>query len=470
MPTESVIPPPTPPSQSPDINFNFPSTNPGVLKCSLCGVSGLASSSTSPLHGHEGIVLLNDPVERLCGGCVRAQDIRQRMEEAVSEEGDLLALGLGLRSVRVNDGSSGSSPTPEAGEAGGRSPAERIEEEPSKPVTVLPKPDRTSSLDTRPDTPIEPAQVWRHSPPPTGTTEHTTDTKPDDSVPIRILEVCKSRINSKGKGALHPGATFKGTQTSGRSAYEVEVKIAVRHLMLLWTLADMQDVNLAESTVSGYLSIQHLTDAHPNLTTFFTGEIIGPEYGFITGARFGASENDDMRHWGRFEQFRRPATRGDMVRPELFFRDPQPDRSKGETRPKDRDFMFLRIKERFLVPDHRVRDISGASFAGVFPQIAKDWPLTLRVLLCDDRFLTRTAPRRGTRTTVTIADAKQASASLDLSQNASGVRIRQSVISIRRSTGQSDPSSTSGSTQSFFRRRIPEPIVSSTQRSKIRTG
>jgi len=53
-----------------------------------------------------------------------------------------------------------------------------------------------------------------------------------------------------------------------------------------------------------------------------------------------------------------------MVRPELFFRDPQPDRSRGETRAKDRDFMFLRIKERFLVPDHRVRDISGASFAG----------------------------------------------------------------------------------------------------------
>jgi len=123
-------------------------------------------------------------------------------------------------------------------------------------------------------------------------------------------------------------------------------------------------VNLAESTVSGYLSIQHLTDAHPHLTTFFTGEIIGPDFGFITGSRFGASENDDMRHWGRFEQFRRPATRGDMVRPELFFRDPQPDRSRGETRAKDRDFMFLRIKERFLVPDHRVRDISGASFAG----------------------------------------------------------------------------------------------------------
>jgi hypothetical protein len=107
-----------------------------------------------------------------------------------------------------------------------------------------------------------------------------------------------------------------------------------------------------------------LTESHPQLTTFFTGEIIGQEYGFQTGERFGATENDDFRHWNRFEQFRRPTTRGDIVPPQLFFRDPQPDKSRGETRARDRDFMFLRIKERFLVPDHRVRDISGASFAG----------------------------------------------------------------------------------------------------------
>lgn len=34
-------------------------------------------------------------------------------------------------------------------------------------------------------------------------------------------------------------------------------------------------------------------------------------------------------------------------------------------RGRDRDFVFLRIKERFLVPDHKVKDISGASFAGM---------------------------------------------------------------------------------------------------------
>jgi hypothetical protein len=53
-----------------------------------------------------------------------------------------------------------------------------------------------------------------------------------------------------------------------------------------------------------------------------------------------------------------------MLQPELLFRDPLPDRTRGEVEAKERDFVFLRIKERFLVPDHTVRDISGASFAG----------------------------------------------------------------------------------------------------------
>lgn len=125
-------------------------------------------------------------------------------------------------------------------------------------------------------------------------------------------------------------------------------------------------MDFADSTLSGYLSISHLTDSHPHLTTFFTGEIIGLKYGFITGQRYAATEHDDLRHWGRFEQFRRPSTRADLVGEELFLRDPLPDRSRGEAKGKDRDFVFLRIKEQFLVPDHKVKDISGASFAGFY--------------------------------------------------------------------------------------------------------
>jgi hypothetical protein len=308
------------------------------------------------------------------------------MEEAVSDEGEDVAIGLGLRGVRLRDESAESSGSeelemvPDDKAVDGRDKLEST----TLFTTTQPQPSPHNAI------PAWPSET-RSSPSP------SMDEPPHglekNAVPNTLLDLLQTRINSNGKGALYPGASFKGTQTSGRSAYEVEVKIAVSLLPVSTSLVhtDEQDVNLAESTVSGYLSISHLTDAHPQLTTFFTGEIVGPQYGFITGPRFGATEHDDMRHWGRFEQFRRPATRGDMVRPELYLRDPLPDRNKGETRAKDRDFLFLRIKERFLVPDHRVKDISGASFAGMLDieSQSHEIPLNIRLLLCDDRLFAR---------------------------------------------------------------------------------
>lgn len=165
-----------------------------------------------------------------------------------------------------------------------------------------------------------------------------------------LLDVTRSSVKSQGRGCLYPGSIFRGTQNSGRSSYEVDIEIV--------------NVDFNAYTLCGYLTISNLTDSHPQLTTFFDGEIIGPKYGFITGERFGATEHDDIRHWGRFEQFRRTSTRQDVVREEMLFRDPLQDTASGETRPKEREFCFIRLKEKFLVPDHSVRDISGASFAG----------------------------------------------------------------------------------------------------------
>jgi len=54
----------------------------------------------------------------------------------------------------------------------------------------------------------------------------------------------------------------------------------------------------------------------------------------------------------------------------------------------DRGAVFMRWKERFLVPDHRVQDINGASFAGGFlPVLVRLSPLTLREI--HSRFLLR---------------------------------------------------------------------------------
>lgn len=64
-----------------------------------------------------------------------------------------------------------------------------------------------------------------------------------------------------------------------------------------------------------------------------------------------------MTHWARFPAFQK-------IRPEI--RGP-----RHTIRDRDRDCVFMRWKERFLVPDHRVRDINGASFAGENPSLIK---------------------------------------------------------------------------------------------------
>lgn len=117
------------------------------------------------------------------------------------------------------------------------------------------------------------------------------------------------------------------------------------HLFLPFT----QDIDFASSHLCGYLRIRGLTDDWPELTTYFDAEIIGSRYGFLT-RNWGATEQEDMVHWARFPAFRH--VRHELKKPHLTMKD------------ADRGAVFMRWKEKFLVPDHRVQDISGASFAG----------------------------------------------------------------------------------------------------------
>ncbi|KAF2211517.1 hypothetical protein CERZMDRAFT_3166, partial [Cercospora zeae-maydis SCOH1-5] len=140
---------------------------------------------------------------------------------------------------------------------------------------------------------------------------------------------------------LRPGSKFRGTQQSDRQVYDVQV--------------EFKDVDLAESTLCGYLRIQGLTDDHPTLTTFFEGEIIGPKYLFRTShPSWGSSEKVDLQHWARFPAWR-PLAKAAKQNPAFTL-----------SKSFDREHMFMRWKEYFLVPDHRVKTITGASFEGFY--------------------------------------------------------------------------------------------------------
>lgn len=117
----------------------------------------------------------------------------------------------------------------------------------------------------------------------------------------------------------------------------------------------MQNVDFAASFLCGYLRIRGLTDDWPELTTYFDAQIIGNRYGFLT-QDWGASENDDTTHWGRFAPFQqiKNSSSNPLEGPQWTLED---NKRYGA--------VFMRWKERFLVPDHRVQDINGASFAGM---------------------------------------------------------------------------------------------------------
>ncbi|EPE36678.1 hypothetical protein GLAREA_08841 [Glarea lozoyensis ATCC 20868] len=139
---------------------------------------------------------------------------------------------------------------------------------------------------------------------------------------------------------LRPGSKFVGTQQSERQVYEVQVEI--------------KHVDMRESFLCGYLRIQGLTEDHPTLTTYFEGEIIGSKYTFLTQQNaWGSNDKVDLQHWAKFSAFRpfqKAAKRGNFHIPQLA----------------QRENIFMRWKEQFLVPDHRVRTITGASFDGFY--------------------------------------------------------------------------------------------------------
>jgi len=132
---------------------------------------------------------------------------------------------------------------------------------------------------------------------------------------------------------LSAGAVWRGSQTSGKSRYDVEVHIC--------GVDDRGDF-------SGTLTIRNLTPSLPKLVTYVDGEVIGEHHSFRTG-KWDATQDDDDAHWGRFKR--------DMYLQGYsgFSRSDMPE-----------DVVFLRLKERAIISPTCERDVSGASFAGFY--------------------------------------------------------------------------------------------------------
>ncbi|KAK0463343.1 vacuolar import and degradation protein-domain-containing protein [Armillaria novae-zelandiae] len=130
--------------------------------------------------------------------------------------------------------------------------------------------------------------------------------------PNPFINITRLRVHTQAHHCLYPGASFQGTQKSGWNSCDVTVTTVVRRRLFIV------------------------------FTTYFDADVIDSRYGFRT-QNGGTNEADNMVHWSRFPAFRH--VKHDLKRPHYTI----PDRDQGA--------VFMRWKERFLVPDHRVQDI-----------------------------------------------------------------------------------------------------------------
>lgn len=166
---------------------------------------------------------------------------------------------------------------------------------------------------------------------------------------------CNSRIlNSQ---YLTANSKFVGQQQSGCARYEIKV--------------EFKSVDLLSSVVTGFFYISGLTDEHPLITTCFKGEIINnplsglegavasrvKKYSFITEEKNWSSfPKNDLDHWKKLTGSPANFTE-DELRMKL-----QQIQSGND----DPLLIYMRWKEEFLVPDSRIKLLTGASFEGFY--------------------------------------------------------------------------------------------------------
>ncbi|QLL31363.1 hypothetical protein HG536_0B02260 [Torulaspora globosa] len=168
---------------------------------------------------------------------------------------------------------------------------------------------------------------------------------------------------------LRPRMEFSGYQISGYKKYQIEVALKTVDLPL-------NRCSSLTPHLTGFLTICGLTNQHPEITTYFEAfAVTHKELGFLSSSwpedspmsPYRADDQTDLEHWLNFPAFKQlflPAL-GDSPssRPTLN------DVIEGDyefANYLEQRFIFMRWKEKFLVPDAQIDGIAGASYDGFY--------------------------------------------------------------------------------------------------------
>lgn len=171
---------------------------------------------------------------------------------------------------------------------------------------------------------------------------------------------------------LRPRMEFTGYQISGYKKYQVVVNLKTVDLPL-------DGMSSLSPHITGFLTIRGLTNQHPEITTYFEAfAVTYKDLGFLSSSwskdpvmnAYKANDQTDLEHWLNFPSFKQVMLNKDV------------DASSGSI-PTLNDviegtcecncgdylgerFVFMRWKEKFLVPNALIDGVEGASYDGFY--------------------------------------------------------------------------------------------------------
>ncbi|SCU80087.1 LAFA_0B07426g1_1 [Lachancea sp. 'fantastica'] len=158
---------------------------------------------------------------------------------------------------------------------------------------------------------------------------------------------------------LKPRKEYTGFQISGYKKNHV-------HVVLQTVDLPVQGCETAcVPHLTGFFTIRGLTEHQPEITTFFEGFAATSNSGFLSSDMpsqlkdLTAADSTDLEHWLNFPSFQEMC-RDEKVASSIA------DGSYVHSEYLEKRFIYMRWKERFLVPDAELDSVEGASYEGYY--------------------------------------------------------------------------------------------------------
>lgn len=189
----------------------------------------------------------------------------------------------------------------------------------------------------------------------------------NDTSPYNVISAPKSKSLFRKARWLKPRMKFTGYQISGYKKYQITVELKTTNFPHSGSTCSLLTPHLC-----GYLTIQGLTNQHPEITTYFESFLVNESIGFLSSSipeelsDLKSNNENDLEHWLNFPNFR-----------ELCMN----NYGNSNTLQKiilgeychmnylDERFIYMRWKEKFLVPQSQIDSVDkveGASYDGYY--------------------------------------------------------------------------------------------------------